>query len=347
MEVAFILGKDAHYYGAGIKPFVDISIGLNLVGATPYILLRKNQKIALKEIKEITEEKVNLITYEDLEEAIHSLRPEFLVTQDYSMKTLKGFSKQKKIVYAQILHGLNVLNKYSSRKSIKFTMGSLVPWPILTREYVKTLNKFDYIFTNSEFTRDILLYLYATRPAGVVYPPVGTNLRKYIGFLQTERKEGILVYLGHFPDFYLRNVFEEMKNLKMRKNIPIRLIVDNEVKLKTNDFEVYSGLSSQELAQLYSKSRITYTPTVNEMFGHVGAESLLFSTPAIIDSYHPFLEFFPNDTNAVKIARPNSSIYQTYEEMLDSNIDIIRAKEFIMNEYSPSKSAQRFIQLLS
>lgn len=56
--------------------------------------------------------------------------------------------------------------------------------------------------------------------------------------------------------------------------------------------KLYSGLSVNELVNLYAESRVTYVPTEYELFGHVGAESLLCGTPVILDAYHPFLESF-------------------------------------------------------
>lgn len=346
MDIAFILGDDTHYYGAGVKPLVDLSFGLSSIGVNSHLLLKRNQVMAEKEIREITEDKLDLTIYDDLSETIASLNPEYIMTHDYSMSKLKEYDRFKRVVYTQILFGLNSLNPYTSRKSMRFKISSYIPWNILTRTYVNTIHKFDYVIANSEFTKDLLLNFYNVNSAGVVYPPVGTNLRKFVESITVEEKRGILIYLGHFPDYYSRDILKEIEILRSNGDFPIRLIVDNREMLAVKDVEIYSELTSEELAHLYAKSSVTYIPTINEMFGHVGAESLLFETPVILDNYHPFLEFFPKESNAVVISTPKETIYQSYKEMLQTDVDIEKARKFVTLTYSPINSAKKLISLI-
>ena len=346
MDIAFVLGDDAHYYGAGIKPLVDLSHGLSVIGMSSNVLLRKGRVVVEKEIKAITEDRINLIIYDNLSEEISRLNPEFVMTHDYSMRSLKGYGRYKRVVYAQILYGLNSLNPYTLRKSIKFKAGSYIPWKFLTRSYINTINEFDYIIANSEFTRDLLLNFYNVNSTGVVYPPVGRNLRKFIEPTLVEKKEGILIYLGHFPDYYSRNILKEIEILKGKDISPVRIIVDDSTSLALKGIEIYSGLPSEALAHLYASSSATYVPTINEMFGHVGPESLLFMTPVILDNYHPFLEFFPTDTNVVTISNPKKSILQEFKNLTGSEMDLKKAKDFVMNHYSPVESAKRLVEIL-
>ena len=245
MDIAFVLDDDIHYYGAGIKPFVDLSLGLTSLGVNSHLLLKKNLKSTEKEIREVTKDKTNLIIYRDLDKEISSLNPEFIMTHDYSMNILKNFTKLKRVVYAQILFGFNSLNPHNMRNSMKFKVGSFVPWSILTRPYVNNINKFDYIIANSEFTRNLLLHLYNVISNGVVYPPVGTNLREYSDSVKVDDKDGMLIYLGHFPDYHIRNVFKEIEFIKNNENMTIRVVADTRENINIKGTELYSGFKEE------------------------------------------------------------------------------------------------------
>ena len=79
------------------------------------------------------------------------------------------------------------------------------------------------------------------------------------------------------------------------------------------------------------------------MFGHVGAESLMFMTPVILDSYHPFLEFFPTD--AVRISDSKQTIYEEYKNIIELHPDMKKAKNLVMERYSPIESAKRLMKI--
>ena len=113
------------------------------------------------------------------------------------------------------------------------------------------------------------------------------------------------------------------------------------------DFEVFSKIPVSELVLLLKNSRITYVPTTFELFGHVGAESLICGTPVILDTYHPFLELVPKNNRAVKIASTNISIATQVLSIIEDKAEICDLSNEILEKYSPEKSAMALLGSLN
>ena len=147
-------------------------------------------------------------------------------------------------------------------------------------------------------------------------------------------------------DYFLRNLSKEIVNIKNSIKEPVRLFAseDNSLKLfRDMGIEIYNKLSVEELVKIISSSSVTYVPTAYELFGYVGAESILCGTPVILDTYHPFLELFSMWTKAVIISNPECSISNLYMHMKNNNIDIKYASNAIEKFYSPEESAKSLL----
>ena len=252
----------------------------------------------------------------------------------YRLKLLDKVKSRKKAVYVQHLIGMSVVNDLSNRTSIKLRLASYLPWRMITRQYVKLLNKADIIIGNSYTTTHYLASLFGISSSGVVYPPVGVNLKVGNNESETNNRKGILVYKGHKPDFHVRDLGRDVKVLRELDEV----ILWGEGGLE--------GISDEELSRLYSSVKLVYSSTSFELFGYVGAEALLFKTPVLLNVYQPFLERIPIDTNMVKILGRGELDREDIEEFLSTKKDAERAKEAVITNYSPEASASSLVKIL-
>ena len=341
----------SQYYNANIKPFVDLSHGLQSIGEESILFIDESERHLEGKIRTITGDRVPIFytNSSNLEKLIIENSVKYLIVEDNAemMETVLNCQVKgiKKGVFVQYLYGVNT-NKHQKRNtSLLLTIGSYLPWKFLIKKYRDLLIQFDYIIPNSQTCGYILRQFYDISPAGTVYPPVGVDMRPILdNMISNAEKKGILIFAGNIEnDYFPRNIKNEIKNLLTELNEPVKLFVSNpEVAsyFSQNGVKVYSQLPVGELVKLFVESKVTYVPTAYELFGHVGAESLLCGTPAILDVYHPFLEAFPMETNAVKIAHPNSTISKVFINMLKGKIDIELAKETIYYRYSAEESAK-------
>ena len=353
-NIGFVL-KGYHgmsqYYHANIKPFVDLSHGLQSIGEKAILFIDESEKHLDEKIRAITGDKVPIIYTQpsNLEKLLVENSVKFLVVEDNieMMKTVLKFQIKgiKKAVFVQYLYGVNTNKREKKRSSLALTMGSYLPWMLVTKMYRDLLVGFDYIISNSQTCGYILRQFYDVLPSGTVYPPVGVDMRPILdGMSNKIEKRGILIFAGNIEnDYFSRNIRLEIKNLLTELEEPVKLFVSNPDTagyFSQDDVKLYSKLSVGELANLYAESSVTYVPTEYELFGYVGAESLLCGTPVILDVYHPFLESFPMETNAVKIAHANRSISEAFTGIMAENVDIEFAKKTIYYRYSAEASAK-------
>ena len=353
-NIGFVLkgyhGK-SQYYNANIKPFVDLSHGLQSIGEEAILFIDESEKHLDEKIRTITRDKVPIIYTQpsNIEKLLVENSVEYLVVEDdiEIMKTVLKFQIKgiKKAVFVQYLYGVNT-NKHAKRSSsLALTIGSYLPWMLMTKMYRNLLDSFDYIISNSQTCGYILRQFYDVSPSGIVYPPVGIDMRPILEDISNRaEKRGALIFAGNIEnDYFYRNIRQEIKNILTELNEPVKLFVSNSetaAYFSQNGVKLYSKLSVGELVKLYAESSITYVPTEYELFGYVGAESLLCGTPVILDVYHPFLESFPMETNAVKIAHPNKSISDVFIDMMREKIDIECAKKSIYYRYSAEESSK-------
>lgn len=359
-KIAFIIrankGRSEYYHG-NVKPFVDLSLGLYNINFNSILFLHEDEKHLYNKIYNVTNGNVPIIYYNDKNfcDIIINKMPDYMVIDDdikYMKMTLYRLPDNiKKVVYVQYLFGVNTNKKIKRKKSLKLFIGSFIPWKYIINNYKKLLGKFDYIISNSQTCRYILTQFYDLVVSGVVYPPVGVDMRPIIESESNINKSGILIFVGNMAnDYFLRNLSKEIVNIKNSIKEPVRLFAseDNSLKLfRDMGIEIYNKLSVEELVKIISSSSVTYVPTAYELFGYVGAESILCATPVILDTYHPFLELFPIWTRAVIISNPECSISNLYMHMKNDNIDIKYASNAIEKFYSPEESAKSLLMSLN
>lgn len=359
-RIGFIIkgyeGK-SEYYNANVKPFVDLSYGLKLIGYETILFIDESERHLERKIKSIIGDEVNIVYFNssNIEKLKCETSIEYIIVEDNidMMKTALKFRNQgiKIAVFVQYLYGVNTNRQIKRAGSIQLTFGSYLPWRLLTKMYRDLLAQFDYIIPNSHTCGYLLRQLYDVHPSGTVYPPVGVDMRPILGKMsKTVEKSGILIFAGNIDnDYFFRNIKEEIKKFLTDVNEPVKLFVSNHetaTYFSQNGVELYSKLPVEDLVKLYAESKITYVPTEYELFGHVGAESLLCGTPVILDAYHPFLESFPMETKAVRIAHPNNRISEVFLRMMEQEIDTELAKKSILDRYSAEESAKLLLRAI-
>ena len=335
-KLAFVISNSKTYYDAGTKPFVDLSIGLmklkNIKIKSFILFFRSPSYYDTK--RKFSE--LQLYYFQNLEEInnfIEKKNIQVVVTDDFlpRINLVKNLKAKTKIIYAQVLLGLGAINRLANKASLKLRLTSYIPWPFLTRPYIKALNEADIVIGNSYTTTHYLASLYGISSSGVVYPPVGVNL---IPPKEERNRQGILVYTGHKPDFNIRDTDRDISVLE--KIDKVTVWGDNGIK----------NLSDEELSKLYSSSRLVYSATSFELFGYVGAEALLFRTPVLLSVYEPFLEKIPLESNMVKIL--GRDILSEYDvlKFLELKKDADKVVEAIKRYYAAEASAAVFAEIL-
>jgi len=359
-KIGFIVrGCKGHckYYSPNVKWFVDLSCGLVSLGYEAVLYIEESEKHLKDKILSLNCKSIQVVFFNksNLEESLQRFSTDYLIVDDdipYMRKVLHlRLPSTKTGVFVQYLYGVNTNSKKKRSSSSKSLIGSLLPWRFVIRRYKKLLSLFDYIIPNSQTCGYILSKFYDIPISEVVYPPVGNDMRRLIeDSRNSPDKKGILIFVGNIElDYFTRDLKEEI--IKMRKELqePIKIFATDKVTAEyftKQGFQTNSNLPVEELVRLYQNSRITYVPTAYELFGHVGAESILCGTPVILDTYHPFLEMFPMETKAVRIANPKSAISDVIKEMLQEDIDIETAQKAVLQHYSVVTSAESLIKAL-
>ena len=351
-----IKGKNgrSEYHYANVKPFVDFGYGLRLIGEEAILFIDDSEVGLTEKINSITNGEINLVYYNasNLFRLIEQNKLNFLLVDD-DIELMEDILKLednsiKKAVYVQYLYGVNTNKKSKRDSSMKLKIGSNFPWKFIIKKYRNLISKFDFIIPNSQTCSYILRQFYDILPSNTVYPPVGVDMRNILKSKNTEKtKRGLLVFAGDINnDHFSRNILKEIEEFKMHVDEPVRLFVSNSETSKffsNNGFDVYSKLPVKDLINLYMISKVTYVPTTYELFGYVGAESLLCGTNVILDIFHPFLECVPIESNAVRISNPNSKIYSLFLEFENKPINMQLAKNSIQSNYSAEESAKSLL----
>jgi hypothetical protein len=360
VRIGFVItgynGK-SKYYNGNVKPFVDLSCGLSELSEKAILFIHESEKQLSDKIMSLTRGSVPIVFFNDdtLKQSIQKFSPDFVIVEDnleYMQKILSLKIPSVRLgVFVQYLYGVNTNKGNMRNRSLKLNIGSILPWRLVIKKYRDLLCQFDFIIANSQTCGYILRQFYDLAISGTVYPPVGNDMRVFLKDNKDHYvKKGILIFVGNIEnDYYERDLLKEISDMRKELKEPIMIFSSNAYTAEyftKQGFTTYSNLTVEELVKLFQTSRITYVPTSYELFGHVGAESILFGTPVILDTYHPFLEEVPMETKAVIIANPNSTISDVVKEMIKEDIDMETARNAVLNHYSVETSARSLIKAL-
>jgi len=294
MIVFLIAGQKKPYEGA-VRPFCNFAKGLSEEAEVSFALFNCGREL-VKYIETNFDAPIIISNYQNkLIAEIVKLNPQFIIGDDdlSRLRLLNAIKREirnvKVAVYVQILYGSHAICRsfdirfLPPREKCYFTLSKFVPFFILTRRYVAELERCDFIIANSKSTATFLQTLYGAEIHGIVYPPI--DMESFKPILSNKDSKDVMLYLGShggdtpldFTEVIVKNVLRRGYTINMFGNANIALTI----KSKYPGTIYYKNLSDRELAELYSRSRITICPQRWEMFGYVEVESMACGTPVV------------------------------------------------------------------
>ena len=293
LNITFLIADQQKVHEGVVRPFVNFAKALKQKYEFSFLVLNCSSDFA-DHLRKNSFEVIVAKNKDDAIQALKNLNTSFIFTDD-DLKRLKLAQeinekiKAKTISYAQVLYGSHsIVNCFDSNsltlmEKVRFAPMKYVPFSFFRNRYVKSLRTFDLVIANSKVTATLLHTLYNLGVSGVIYPPIDTDVFQPDG--KKTQKE-ITIFLGsHFGDtnqeFVRKVVAKATKNgyfVNLFGNSRMALQIIGE----SNKSVLYhSHLSDYELAQLYSRSKLTICPQKWEQFGMVPVESFSCGTPVL------------------------------------------------------------------
>lgn len=172
----------------------------------------------------------------------------------------------------------------SLRDRIMLRSSQLIPFMLLSRKYTQSLQSCRAVLANSKLTATMLHILYDVETAGVVYPPVDTDVFRPTS-RENEKSDEVILYLGsHAGDsrmIDLQAIVDEVTRKGYKINVIGNTSLATKLAEKGKGTNLHQRLGDEELARLYSTCKVTICPQKWETFGYVPAESMACGTPVV------------------------------------------------------------------
>lgn len=225
---------------------------------------------------------------------IKKIRPTLVFTDDDLTRLklaqeLKKKTDVKTASYIQILYGSHAIvdcfdyTSLTLKEKLRFAPVKYVPFSFFSNRYAKLLKTFDLVIANSKVTASFLHSLYNVEVSEIVYPPIDTEV-----FQPSAQKNPseLTLYLGsHLGDSnknFVQKIIDDATKHGYFVNFFGNSKMAAEITRKGNKSILYhSNLTDSELAQIYSRSKLTVCPQKWEQFGMVPVESLSCGTPVL------------------------------------------------------------------
>jgi glycosyltransferase involved in cell wall biosynthesis len=301
VKVAILLAHESTPFAGVVRPFINWARELKKRNHDiEFLLVDVGGKIT----EHLLESDFQFYNFSNLKNLLHFCNEnhyEIIFTDDY-IKRLKILDKidgnSKKAVYCQVLYGIHAISAIHKSPSLKeklvFSIVGFAPFSIFRRRYTKFLKKADIVIANSKITAMLLCILYGIEPDEIVYPPLDTGVFKP---RSTEKKRQVLLYLGSHAGDTDENFVAEVCKVLKAKNFKILVFGNAVLKEKLQKkFEIHSisGVSDEELSNIYSQSKLTVCPQKWEQFGYVAVESMACGTPVLGFGYMGLAESIIN-----------------------------------------------------
>jgi glycosyltransferase involved in cell wall biosynthesis len=240
----------------------------------------------------VKENYANVRIFESYEQIISYLsedKVQFFIIDD------KSVSKFRKILYKAIIYvypirglwglgGLPIKYVDNFSTKLRFLLERFGMNRIILKSYISDIKLARLIITQSYTSSGVLRYYYGIQPDLVLFNPVNLGLFKPI--IPVEEKflsKEILVFLGTgYGDTNL-SILAELSEVASKNHFKVNLFGNKgRVKyFKKCNYEYYNDISDNDLVSLYSRSKITIIPQLDEPISYVAIESLATGTPVI------------------------------------------------------------------
>jgi glycosyltransferase involved in cell wall biosynthesis len=357
LNVTFIISDQQKIHEGVVRPFVNFAKALKQKYEFSFLLLNCSNDFA----EHLSISSFEVIVSKNKNEAIQALKnlnPSFIFTDDdlKRLKIAQEINKKinaKTVSYLQVLYGSHsIVNCFDSNsltfmEKVRFAPMKYVPFSLFRSRYVKSLRTFDLLIANSKVTATFLHTLYNLGVSGVIYPPVDTDVFKPNG--QKTRKE-ITIYLGsHFGDTnhqIVRKVVAKATengyfvNLFGNSRMGSQIIGEGRKSIL-----YHCHLSDIELAQMYSRSKLTVCPQKWEQFGMVPVESLSCGTPVLAFNCMGFQETI-GQTNGWLANNDDEFLQMLLESLEGEQKPTQELRNVAINEFSLNASGKALVELL-
>ena len=228
-------------------------------------------------------------TYEQLISYLSQDKVQLFIIDD------KSVSKFRKILYKAIIYvypikglwgmgGLPIkyVDKFSTK--LQFVLERFGINRIILKTYISDIKLARLIITQSYTSSGVLRYYYGIQADLVLYNPVNLVLFKPI--IPVEEKflsKEVVVFLGTgYGDTNL-SILADLSEVARKHGFKVNLFGNKgRVKyFKRCNFDYYNDISDHDLVSLYSRSKITIIPQLDEPISYVAIESLATGTPVI------------------------------------------------------------------
>ena len=299
MKILFLLANMHSPYEGVVRPFINWAKELARNNYEVYFVTlgcgtRLVDFIHKLASHGINHEKVRNIS--DIVDYVKKVKPYIVMTDD-SIDRLRLITKVKNLtgvrtaIYVQVLFGVHSIAEVfdprylSFEEKLKYSIVRLIPFTMLKKIYRSKLLKHDVLIANSKATASLLSILYGIEPHGIVYPPVDTNIFRPCNI---EKQDQVLLYLGsHAGDTEEELIRHVVRMVLEHKDIHLVMFGNRRLASRLmshfneNRLHLITGVTDNELARIYSMSKVTVCPQKWEQFGYVVAESISCGTPVI------------------------------------------------------------------
>jgi len=222
-----------------------------------------------------------------------------------------------------------------------------VPFSFFRNRYVKALRTFNLIIANSKVTATFLHTLYNIGVSGVIYPPIDTDVFEPNG--KKTQKE-ITIYLGsHLGDTnheIVRKIVGKVAENGYRANLFGNSRMASQILSEgSKSVSYHSYLSDNELARMYSRSKLTVCPQKWEQFGMVPVESLSCGTPVLAFNCMGFQETI-GQTNGWLANNDDEFLQMLLEGLQGEQKPAQDLRNTAINEFSINASGRGLEELL-
>jgi glycosyltransferase involved in cell wall biosynthesis len=357
LNITFLIADQQKVHEGVVRPFVNFAKALEQKYEFSFLLLNCSSDFA----EHLRKSSFEIIVSKNKNEAIQvlkNLNPSFIFVDDdlKRLKLAQEINKKinaKTISYLQVLYGSHSIvdcfdsNSLTLIEKVRFAPMKYVPFSFFRSRYVKSLRTFDLLIANSKVTATFLHTLYNLSVSGVIYPPVDTDVFQPNG--QKIQKE-ITIYLGsHFGDTnhaFVRKIVAKATEKGYFVNLFGNSIMASQIIGEGSESVLYhSYLSDIELAQMYSRSKLTVCPQKWEQFGMVPVESLSCGTPVLAFNCMGFQETI-GQTNGWLANNDGEFLHMLLEALEGEQKPTQELRNAALNEFSINASGRALEELL-
>jgi glycosyltransferase involved in cell wall biosynthesis len=357
LGVAFIVTDQQEPHEGILRPFINFEAALESKYHGSFLLLNCSSDL-VQRLKSNGLNAVGFNSVKSLAEELENLKPKFIFIDDdlKRLKLLKKINKKAKaktLCYAQILYGSHSivncfdLSPLKLKQKIVYSSMKYVPFSHFSNSYTKLMKKLDLIVANSKTTATFLHSLYGIEVTEVIYPPVDTDVFKP---RNPKEKKEITLYLGSHLGDVKKDFVKKIIENSVRDGYFVNLFGNARLALDLkgkggNSILYHSNLTDDDLAGLYSRSKLTICPQKWELFGLVPVESMSCGTPVLAFNCLGFQETI--DASTGWLANNESEFLRILHEVLEKDeLSFDGLRSIAVKRFSVGASSEVLLELL-